>query len=685
MHVPVRLIRRTFAVASAAVAGAVLLAAQNPPSSSQTPSPQQTPVFRGGVNLITVDAYPQRNGKVVPDLTADDFEVLEDGKPQKVETFNFVRIEPGPDGTEPREPNTVREANAMAADPANRVFVLYLDVYHVTLAGSHDVRKPLADLLDKLLAPTDLFGMMTPFLRTSDLTLGRRTTSIEDQLIKDWPWGQRDSILKGPEDDRLQACFSQVPKTGQPWLVKDGAAERLLSDVLIARRREDATIAHLERLMSYLGALREARKAVLLLSPGWVLYQRDDSILGQIVQMPIASQPGFQPCMQAAQTLLSIDDEQEERQLLSLANRNNVTFYPVSPNGLQAFDTPINETLGSTGAGSVSLQELNLTRARSSTARTLAENTDGIAVVDTNDLRAGLQRIVDDVSAYYLLGYYSTNPKTDGKYRKIEVKVKRSGISVKARRGYVAPSAETAAAAAASAAHAASGPSPVDGALATLSRLDKEPEILTYGVASATDLSVVVELSGTAVGRSSWAQGGDVQATVTDASGANVGTMTGRLEPASRSVRLHTPLGFGAGPWHVFVRVANRDDSREEKFDIKPPAGAVLGDPVVFRGTPAAQSALRPVADFEFRRSERVHIEFPIVTTLDTRTGRLLDRKGQPLPLDVTLTERPATSGTVLAADVNLGPLAPADYLIEITAAHGADSERRLVAIRLIQ
>ncbi len=295
---------------------------------------------------------------------------------------------------------------------------------------------------------------------------------------------------------------------------------------------------------------------------------------------------------------------------------------------------------------------------------------------------------MDDMSAYYLLGYYSTNTKTDGKYRKIEVKVKAPGVKVKARRGYVAITPEAAATANAAAAKppVASGPSPVDAALGSLVRLDKEPSILTYGVASATDLTVVVEIPADHVGRATWAQGADVQAIFSDAAGAALGTVKGRVDPTTPSVRLQTPLGFGAGPWKVLVRVDSREDSFDDRLDIKPPAGSVLGDALISRGTPAAQSALKPVADLEFRRTERVHVEWPVLAgPLDERTGRLLDRRGQPLPLEVALTERSATSGPVLAADVNLGPLAPADYLIEVTAGHGTDTERKLVAIRVIR
>jgi len=144
----------------------------------------QRPVFRAGAVLVTVDAYPQKDGKIVEGLTADDFEILEDGKPQKVDAFDFVRVEPALTDGARRDPNSVGEANTLAADPRNRVFVAYLDVYHVDYSGSHATRQPLVDGLNRMLAPNDLFGVMTPKMRPRDITFGRKLQSIEDQLTK---------------------------------------------------------------------------------------------------------------------------------------------------------------------------------------------------------------------------------------------------------------------------------------------------------------------------------------------------------------------------------------------------------------------------------------------------------------------------------------------------------------------
>src|SRR6185436_9205138 len=105
------------------------------------------------------------------------------------------------------------------------------------------------------------------------------------------------------------------------------------------------------------------------------------------------------------------------------------------PRGLSVFDSQINEAPVSPVA------DMDQLRQRTESLQTLAENTDGLALVDSNDLRKQIRRIADDLTSYYLLGYYSTNSKLDGRFRSIKVRSKRPGIEIRARRGYTAATA----------------------------------------------------------------------------------------------------------------------------------------------------------------------------------------------------------------------------------------------------
>jgi hypothetical protein len=103
----------------------------------------------------------------------------------------------------------------------------------------------------------------------------------------------------------------------------------------------------------------------------------------------------------------------------------------------------------------------------------------------------------------------------------------------------------------------------------------------------------------------------------------------------------------------------------------------------VYRATPSSRSPLVPVAGFDFRRTERLHVEWAIPGALDSRSARLLGRNGQPVAVNVTLTEREVDGRLMLALDALLAPLAPGDYILEITGTAGGATETRLLGIRV--
>src|SRR4029453_1328700 len=167
---------------------------------------QRPPTFRGGANFVLVAVYPTDNAGIVEGLKAADFQVLENGRPQAIEQFEFIRIEPSPEAMR-RDPSTQAEALDQAADPHNRLFVVYLDHYPVNADGSHATQRPLVEALNQVLAPNDLFGVITPRMRPRDIVFGRRTLSLETQLRENWIWGLRQSQEREPDEQALEGCF----------------------------------------------------------------------------------------------------------------------------------------------------------------------------------------------------------------------------------------------------------------------------------------------------------------------------------------------------------------------------------------------------------------------------------------------------------------------------------------------
>ncbi len=445
----------------------------------------QRPVFRSDAHFVTVDAYPLRDGKVVEGLTAADFVIREDGVPQKVETFEFVGgAAPEPE-TSRRDPNTVAESREAAADPRARAFVTYLDIPHVSIAGAHRSRMPLVELLNRMITPNDVFSVISSDHDVATMTFARKVTAIEDQLARYWAWGMRDSVLRTPDEDGLWSCFA-FDDHGKERFVQDGARTRALPTVLIERHREDRLLTHLEDLAWYLGRLREGRTSVLLFSEGWRLFRADQPLKvevertgnvmpqagtrgGQIEMFTTVAQGQRQACIQEGVRLAQLDLPSRQRDLIRLANSMNVSFFAVNPLGLAASDS--NPAEASSWGASDDFARLS---ARRDALITLSTQTDGIATISSNNLRAALRPVLDQLRSFYLLGYYSTNKKFDGGLRSISVTTPVSGVEVKARRSYRVPTEDERVARA----------NPV--AAPTLNELDMALDVLA-GIRSADD------------------------------------------------------------------------------------------------------------------------------------------------------------------------------------------------------
>ena len=122
--------------------------------SGSKPDPQRpTPTFRTGAHYVRVDAYPTRDGKPILGLTQNDFELLEDGKVQAIDTLEFIDHPEFTPLMKRRDPNSQRDASRRAT---RRLFVLYLDAFHVNTSADRRTRVPITELLNRMMGPQDL-------------------------------------------------------------------------------------------------------------------------------------------------------------------------------------------------------------------------------------------------------------------------------------------------------------------------------------------------------------------------------------------------------------------------------------------------------------------------------------------------------------------------------------------------
>ena len=406
------------------------------------------PRFRSGANLVTLDAYFAKDGKPVTDLKQDEIEVLEDNRPQAIESFRIVSSQ-GQGGPRSKpDPVTVAESRAAATDPESRIFVVFFDTWHVSFDGSARAAAPVSELLNRIVGANDLVGVMTPDIPARGLSLTRRTEAIERVVRDTTGWAQRDR-LEDPREREITACYpDNDPRKPQ---------YRGIAKEMIERRREQKTLRAIDELIGHLATLRDERKFVVLLSEGWVLFRQNDTLAAILDKDSIPGAPsgfgvengrittdtsknsvaydrGFASCERERSMLAFVDHTMEMRQLAQRANRANVTFYAVDPRGLAPFDDSIGPMRPATPA-----QDRERMSSRQGGLRELAGNTDGAVVLNTNDVKGGVARMMADLGSYYLMQYYSTNPKLDGRFRSITVRVKRPGVLVRARPGYLAP------------------------------------------------------------------------------------------------------------------------------------------------------------------------------------------------------------------------------------------------------
>lgn len=376
-----------------------------------------TPTFKAEVEYVEVDALvTDRDGKFVPNLTKDDFQVFEDGKLQTISNFSRIDIplerqDKPLFAARPIDPDV--ESNERPFD--GRVYVMILDDLHVATLRSQRVKQAARQFIERNLGANDLMAIVT--------TGGRMQTSQEFTRNKrlllaavDQFMGQSlDSVTmsRAREYDRQRGFLDPGQSVDDP-----DEPQRVYN--------VRAMLTTLRKVSEWFGGVRGRRKTMLFFSEG-INYNLNDVI------RPNGARPS------SASSLIS-----EIQDTINSTARANVSIYAIDPRGLTMLgDDDI--TVGSypdfddTKAGIGPSSMRNELMWSQNSLRQLADETGGFASVNRNDFRDAFDRIVRDSSSYYVLAYYPPSDKRDGKFHRIEVKVNRPGLVVRSRRGYASP------------------------------------------------------------------------------------------------------------------------------------------------------------------------------------------------------------------------------------------------------
>ncbi len=637
---------------------------------SQTLPERQLPVFRTDSHFVRVDVYPTaKDGSTIQGLTDQDFEIFEDGKPQAVDSSEYIEYERWSPGVDPPEVETQRESFRLAADPRYRVAVVYVN--RLNWENANWVREPLLDLLTREIGPRDLYGLLLPHHEASDLVLGKFTPAERARLVRFLSIKDHDSPFEAdPLEQQLMACFGQ-------------------NSAVVRRWRDDNLYRDLEGIITILGTIRDERKSLILVTesmPGAGFRRRGGGGGGGGSSTPQGRPPqpsrlmpgstglssgtfnpneGANICDMLARDAPYMAPDRFEN-LLKLAQRQNVAIYPVNPAGIPSRST-----------GDVS-----------GYLRMMASETNGIAVVNMNDIKAGLQKVVHDVPAYYLLGYYTTNTKWDGKRREIKVKLKSTGKTIRARREYLSPSAADVAAmrAAADAPPRPAGPTPIESALSDLARLRNSVDLHVQGAVSEGTLTIAVEVPLNAAGPGGWYEGAEVEvASLSDA--GHTARSTVRMVVGARGAEVSLPIEPGdPGPWQLRATVTRGQKTLEDSARIAIDPESIFSQPLLYRAASPPVAPFVPAADQQFFRSERLRAEWTVTSPTPVRlSARLRTTGGTALSYAPPVVTDEREGHTRARIDLQLSSLATGDYLVELVAESNGPDQSTLLAIRVVR
>ena len=404
---------------------------------TQRPKTAEDDVVRISTTLIQVDATVlDKSGKIVTGLTKDDFEIYENNKRQQITNFSFVELAPD----KPKEPITVKPGkNSIPIPPVpirlrpenlHRTLALVVDDLGLSFGSIDVVKSALKKFVDEQMQPSDLVAIIRTGSGAGVLqqfTSDKRLLYAAIKKVR-WSAAGRGSInIFQPIDP---SDIDLPPKAGGGGKSEEETVE---ANKQFNEFREDIfTVGTLGAVNYVIRGMRElpGRKAVVLFSDGFALYEMDKGIKKPNPRL--------------------MDNFQR---LTDLANRASVIIYTMDARGLvvpmvdsqDAFEDVVK-------SGSGAEQQVGLDRSTElyetqQGLKALAEQTGGFAVVNSNNLSKGLERVLNDQKGYYLLAYRPDSETFDPKkarFNRLTVKLKRPDLHVRYRSGFFGIKGESA-------------------------------------------------------------------------------------------------------------------------------------------------------------------------------------------------------------------------------------------------
>jgi len=431
-HCTIAILAMTFVMVATLRAGL----AQSQPKAPQ--KPQDASTLRIETELVQIDVVvTDKQGKLVTDLKREEFQLLEDGKPQNITHFSI--------GTATRQANWLRPSQTAANKnvpvppvvitppplvDAGRYLVLAVDDIHLKPGNLMLAKQTLTKFIDQQLGVSDQValittsgqvGMFQQFTENREalrravnrLSVAARSVTNNFDVPRITPYHAE--LIDNGDLDALELPVQELIAKFNMDRRQAVAESQARARAIIQENRYLTmnTLTTIENIVKDLRGL-PGRKVLVLLSDGFLLGGQREGVHFDL------------------------------RRITDAATRAGVVIYSIDARGLVAMpDTMDASSPGFFGSGRLAGVRLSIENSSIQAERdgmyALAEDTGGKAIFNNNDLNFGLQQVMNDTESYYLLAFEPTVSYRDGRFRKLEVRVTRPGLKVRTRKGYFAP------------------------------------------------------------------------------------------------------------------------------------------------------------------------------------------------------------------------------------------------------